>query len=173
MDICNKLENIIGAGYSKLDFLQAVRTIFSATKPDSIARAPMARECTVCLEELRSRKDFVALLRDLPDLGLEIIRHPDLECAFPGDWLCEFSSDCRGLPSCPRVVELCDYAQFTCGKPFEKSFSWKHRHEEKWPCPSCKRRIEPVCTKCRARIKWSSRGLDDEPSVFDDGYPLY
>ena len=132
-DACRNIQSKLNSHiYPTEDFLKAVRTIFSSTRSDSIARAPMARECTVCLKELRARDDFESLLRELPDLSMDIIRNPDLECAFPGDWVCEFASTCRGAPCCPRLVEIGGSGVSSdCGYRFDKSFSWKHRDEKR------------------------------------------
>jgi hypothetical protein len=173
-DACRKIQNLLNSHiYPIEDFLKAIRTIFSSTVPDSIARAPIALECTVRLQELRERDDFLSLLRDLPDLSMDIIRDPDLECAFPGDWVCEFASDCRGVPYCPHLVELGESGVSSdCGHRFDKSFSWKHRDEKRWKCPSCDGMVEPVCHYCNGRLKWSNRGLEpsEGPTPFDDDF---
>jgi len=133
----------------------------------------MARECTACLKELRARDDFESLLRDLPDLSMDIIKNPDLECAFREDRVCEFASTCRGAPCCPRLVEIGGSGVSSdCGYRFDKSFSWKRRDEKRWKCPSCDSMAEPVCSDCHSRVKWSNRGLEpgDGPTPFDDDF---
>jgi hypothetical protein len=127
-DVCDKIERTFASHiYPIEDFLKAVRMIFSSTRQNSIARLPMARECTTCLKELRERDDFE--------------------------------------PSESKVSASCGYR-------YDKSFSWEHRGEKRWKCPSCGGLAEPMCTICNARIKWSSRGLDPiyGPTVFDDDF---
>ena len=124
-DICSNIQSMLDSHiYPLEDFLKAARTVFTLTTSNSIARVPMARECTTRLQELRERDDFVSLLRELPDLSLDIIKNSDFECAFPGDWVCEFTSDCRGMPSCPHLVThgQTDVSS-SCGHRFDKSFS--------------------------------------------------
>jgi hypothetical protein len=78
-DICSNIQSMLDSHiYPLEDFLKAARTVFTLTTSNSIARVPMARECTTRLQELRERDDFVSLLRKLPDLSLESSRTPTL-----------------------------------------------------------------------------------------------
>ena len=91
-------------GIAFSEFMVTLRTIFTSTTPDSMARVCTMQACMRCLEELRDNADFVSLLLELPELGVEIIKHPDVT----GDWVCtaQFGDGCEGLPSCRNCDEM-------------------------------------------------------------------
>jgi hypothetical protein len=70
------------------DFMQAIRVIFAATTRDSTATACLVAACVADLCVLKQDAGFLLLLREIPDLGFEILRHQDLEIVLPeaGEW---------------------------------------------------------------------------------------
>jgi hypothetical protein len=150
-DTCGRIKKGIETqSYKIQDFYKAAQTIFSATKPDSISRAPIVQECIGQLQDLRDDDDFVSLLQDAPDLGIAIIKHPDLKCESLGEWVCDGDSGCGGLPCCSDCRA---YGRLT---PFEASFLKTHLSNGSswWRCPSCSRMVLAQCSNCRGRIAW-------------------
>jgi hypothetical protein len=147
------MEIIVGSlnrdDYSFGDFSLALRTILSATMPDSDARVLMMQVCIGMLPMLRKDEGFLSLLADLPDLAVDIIKHIDLA----GDWQCDKGQKCGGLPACANPVD----PKPLCTEPFERSFSLKYRGQPKWPCPTCRAVAIPVCSNCGGSIEWLSR----------------
>jgi hypothetical protein len=154
-DTCGRIKSDIEAqSYEIEDFYKAAQTIFSATRPDSIARAPIVQECIGQLQDLRDDDDFVSLLQDAPDLGIAIIKHSDLKCESLGNWVCDGNSGCGGLPSCSAC-----WGPDGRSTPFEASSLKTHRSNTSrlWLCPSCNSTTEPDCSECRGNIAWTKQ----------------
>jgi len=132
--------------YRFVDFHAALRTIYTSTLPSNKVRALMVQ---VCISKLRENDDFASLLLELPDFGVEIIKHVDLA----GDWICSDGHGCDGLPTCFSCVA--PNGEYT--PPLEQSFTHKHLDQEEWVCPSCGMLMAPQCSMCEGPIKWSVR----------------
>jgi hypothetical protein len=136
--------------------------IHVGTKPDSKARPLMMHACTASLDKLENNPNFWTLLKKLPDLAVEIVKHPNLA----GDWECEGEKytvwgprECEGVPACPSCG-IDDGAPFADPRePYEQSFAYKHRHEKGWKCPDCGETASPKCSMCEEDIRWVTKKL--------------
>jgi len=148
------LENMKGIGFNEETFVPALRMIFNATTPNSIARKLMTDACVDQLYDLRLQDAFMALLPELPELAVEIVRHPHLTYVPAGKWFCH---GCEYSTAGCGVVPM---SKCHCGlyDEFEKSFAWEHRYRDEWPCPRYSREIKPCCSVCELEISW------EEPS---------
>lgn len=91
--------------YNFIDFPVALHMIYAGTKPESKVRPLMTHACTASLDKLEENPNFWTLLEQLPDLAVEIIKHPSLA----GDWDCDGEKytvwgprECEGVPACPN-----------------------------------------------------------------------
>jgi hypothetical protein len=133
-------------------FVLALRTIFTATTPNNTARKLLMSVCITDLNNMRHHDAFTALLAAVPELAVKIINHPDLKWESPGKWICDgFQKygDCGGVPMC----RLCG-SDVHGPRPFEQSFSWRHRSQYVWLCPDCSVEMRPCCSICNSDIRW-------------------
>lgn len=119
-------------------FVLALQTIFTATTPNSTSRKLMKDFCVDQLYTLRLNDAFMTLLPEIPELAVDIIKHPHLKWAPAGKWVC------NGCPYAREdgVIAMCEFCGFDDddeAHPFEKSFAWQHRNRDVWPCPDCAR----------------------------------
>lgn len=141
------------------DFFNAIRTIFTSTAQNSRARRPIISGCASYLEEFQQDRDFVALLKDFPDLSIGILTSHELASAFPGDWACEsgFSGEymlCDGVPTCSYEKKEPGKEPTACGYQFTRLVAWRHHNIINWLCPSCGNTTYPKCSGCHMRGAW-------------------
>lgn len=133
-------------------FVLALRTIFTATTPNNTARNLVMSVCITDLNNMRNHDAFTTLLAAVPELAVEIVKHPDLKWDSPGKWICDGfqdHGDCGGVPMC----RLCG-SDVHGPRPFEQSFSWRHRSQYLWLCPDCSVEMPPCCSICNSGIHW-------------------
>lgn len=149
----DNMESIIESHDITCDFVDALKTIVTGTAPhdNNHAHKLMVDTCAMNLQEIRQNSGFISLLREHADLGVEIIRHQDLECGFPGDWVCS-----GGVYCSDRCVIVCGM----CDRKFGFAFSWKHRDRPNWLCKGCGNKNEPRCESCNNVVEWQRRGLE-------------
>jgi predicted RNA-binding Zn-ribbon protein involved in translation (DUF1610 family) len=154
--------------YNFIDFPVALHMIHAGTKPDSKVRPLMMHACTASLDKLQDNPNFWTLLDQLPDLAVEIIKHPSLA----GDWDCDGEKytlhsmgprECEGVPACPNCG-IDDGAHFADPRePYEQPFAHKHRNEKVWKCPDCGEIASPKCSMCEQDICWVAKKLTRMP----------
>lgn len=131
------------------DFLDTLEVIIiNTTTHDKYARKVLVEACAMNLQFLRQEPALLSLLSEFPDLGVEIIGHPNLPCEM-GYWRC--TGDCEG-----KCTLLCE----VCYRPFGKAYSWRNREEIPWHCEFCLNESGPMCSKCGERVQWRSRGFN-------------
>lgn len=134
---------------NKIDFIDALRIIYAGTPTeDTQARKMMLEFLIQNINFLRKEVELLSLLRVCPDLGADIIGHPDLDCEANGYWRCDNKVCKEARPECGG----CDY-------PFEAYEQSRYRHEEAWQCPSCDIVDPPVCNYCSTWIQWKPRSV--------------
>jgi len=65
------------------EFIQSLRIAFAAATRSTAATACLVTACVANLRPLKRNPGFLSLLRKFPELGLEILRHQDLEDILP------------------------------------------------------------------------------------------
>jgi hypothetical protein len=160
--VAGKMRNIISAkGYTHKmgylrhcdsfknsdDFFGALRIILDVTTTqDTCARKVLMDFIIQNVDFFRKQDEMLSLLRDYPELAIDLISHPDLESEAEGFWMCYSGDDddCgTNIPSCGRCKFL-----------FESYFLRRYRYDEKWECPVCRYVDHPHCVDCRAQIAW-------------------
>lgn len=142
---------------NKVDFVHALQIIYTGTTTDDTqARILMIEFLIRNIELLRREDELLSLLRECPDLGADILGHPNLEREAEGFWCCG-EPDCgEGCPACAN-----------CSRIFRACSLGKYRHEKLWRCQVCKAVDFPICRVCETRVCWYSgsppRGLDATP----------
>ena len=79
-EVCEHMQCIIDSQtYRTEDFLEALRAVITDAKMQgSPVRARMISACVAGLRALKTNAGFLSMLREFPDLGIEIIGHQDL-----------------------------------------------------------------------------------------------
>jgi hypothetical protein len=136
---CNSFKN---AG----DFYSALKTILEVTTAqDTQARGVLLDFLIQNINFFRKENEFLFLVKDFPDLAVELICHEDLESEAEGLWMC-IEQDCGiNIPSCSKCKFL-----------FEAHFLRRYRYDDLWECPKCRVVDKPACVDCRAEIVWVS-----------------
>jgi hypothetical protein len=131
------------------DFLDALRIVVTCTTThDQLARRFMVEACIANLQAWHSEPALLSLLRESADLGAEIIGHPNIACAFPGDWVCGGGCKARCTPLC-----------MGCEKVFEDDYARRNHETARWICEFCQYTGRPVCSECSQTVEWRRRGL--------------
>jgi hypothetical protein len=147
--ISQRMNSIIESHLDIRDFVKAYRTIAeSTTRHDAHARKMMVGKCITRLHHLHRDAEFISLLREHADLGVDMIEHQDLPRAFPEERVCAGTCNDTSMPVC-----------YDCGEFFSDAFASKHRYTETWGCEECEYQAAPVCTKCGEYVVWQRRGL--------------
>jgi hypothetical protein len=149
------MEHILGPletkSYGFVNFPAALKTIFTVTTPESEARVLIMQACIAGLHILREDDGFVSLLLELPDLGVEIIKHLDLQCKPRRKWSCKgCRGESRGVPSCAYCVSIGGETP----RPFEEFYSMKQRSQTEWTCPNCLTVAPPCCSSRCFPMSW-------------------
>ena len=132
------------------EFIEALETIVAGTPVhDKYARKVMVEACVVNLQRLNQRPEFLSLLRESSDLGADIIGHKDLECGFPGEWVCGSLCEERLKVACSR-----------CKEHVEDLVAIDNRdNNDDWECEECGEALWPMCSECEEPVRWYRRGL--------------
>jgi len=81
-EACEAMRAIIDSPARRFqDFFTALRIVFDPMMQDSEARACMITACIAELRVLKRNAEFRSLWQEFPDMGLEILDHPDLDNA--------------------------------------------------------------------------------------------
>ena len=128
------------------DFYGALQVILEVTtKQDTHARQVLIDFLIQNIDFFRKQYEFISLLKEYPELAIEIISHEDLESEAEGYWMCH-GEDCgTNIPSCSN-----------CKFVFNAYFLRRYRYDDLWECPVCKSFHQAACTDCRAQISWVS-----------------
>jgi hypothetical protein len=134
------------------DFAPSLHAILTGTTSSSTVRKLMIEVFIDELRHLRLNDAFLALLPELPELAIEILKHPHLRWEPPGEWTCDGLAYLHGGEA---MCGFCGYdEEHDKSRPFEKSFAWQCRKRDIWPCPRCSQEIQPLCSVCRCEIFW-------------------
>lgn len=79
-EACGAMMAIFNSPARRLqDFFAALRIVFDPLMETSEARACMVTACVAELRALKRSAEFRSLWQEFPDMGLEILDHPDLD----------------------------------------------------------------------------------------------
>lgn len=133
------------------DFTTALQTITAGTTAsDTRGRKLLMDVLVQNFPHLRKTDELASLLKEAPELGVELISRDDFECDARGFWSCEDSGCSMGVPRCRECVEIF--------KPHHKR---KYCYDLEWPCPNlnCEALDYPICENCESKTCW--RPYDD------------
>lgn len=134
---------------NKVDFVDALRTIYAGTPAkDSRGRKLMIDFLIQNIDVLKKEVELSALLKDTPDLCVEVIAHPDLHCNADGLWDCNGDYCDVTHPAC-RNCELM-YTELTLSR---------YRREKLWRCQFCKFVGPAMCNDCKDSIWWQPHSV--------------
>lgn len=144
------------------DFVDALRIIYAGTASEDAGTRPLMIDALLeNISQMRREDKLLSLLKECPDLGAEIIGHPNLQCEAEGVWYCTYKQ-------CADCVPVCGRCLFHYHAPLWGNYnSLGHLR-----CPYCKARRAIECMNCRGEAAWSStqererlkRSLGDAPS---------
>lgn len=135
---------------NRTDFTVALQTIIAGTTTNDTQGRKLLMDVLIQnFPHLRRTEELASLLKEVPELGVEIIAHDDFECDARGFWDCA-DPDCdAGVPNCK-----------VCKTVFEPHHRRTYRYDLKWPChgPFCKVFDQPTCKNCETRTCWTPFG---------------
>lgn len=126
------------------DFFGALHIILDiTTTQDTHARKVLVDFLVQNADFFRKQPELLSLIRDYPELAVELFSHPDLETEAEGSWMCTDDGCATNVPSCGK-----------CKLIFDQHFLRRYRHDDLWQCPVCKFVDEAKCLECRTTISW-------------------